>query len=117
MADDADIYTRIGVAIYEQLLQHGYTYWGELKEEIEDALGEIDDLDADDLIADDNVTMDRLANEYPGEFSTEERELLGNVAGSDPEWQEENEDEIEEARDSALDAYRKLRVAEYWEEF
>ncbi len=119
VADDADIYTRIGVAIYEQLLQHGYTYWEEIKSEIADALDEIDMLDADDLIADDNVTLDRLANEHPGEFSAEERELLRAATEhtNDPEWKEENEDEIEEARDSALDAYRKIRIADYWEEF
>lgn len=117
-ADDADIYTRIGVAIYEQLIQHGSTYWDELKDEIEEALGEIEDLDDADLASDETINAVLLERDHGDIVKTGDAEMFSaNLKSDDPEWQEENEDEIEEMHERLVEAYQKQRTAEYWEEF
>ncbi len=117
-ADDADIYSRIGIAIYEQLLQHGSKYWDELKDEIEEALGEIEDLDDMDLASDETITAVILERDHSDIVNTGDAEMFSaNLKSDDPEWQEENESEIEDMHDRLVEAYRKLRTAEYWEEF
>lgn len=120
VADDADIYTRIGVAIYERLLQHGYKHWSEVKDEIEEAMSDIEDLDDSDLASDETITAVDLERDYSEIINVGDAELFRMNLNSDaqpPDWEEENEDEIEEMHERLVEAYRKVRTAEFWEEF
>ncbi len=114
VADDADVYTRIGVAIYEQLTQHAHTYWSELKDEIEDALQEIEDVDFDELVTLEDPTLETLESE---EKITEEHDA--RIARRDIDDEDLDEDEIdviESARDRLVDAYRTRATTEYWDD-
>jgi len=112
-----DLYRRIAISIYEKLCQHAHETWNELKDEIDEALDEIDDLEMEDLIEDASVSMDQLVNEHPEKFSSDQSELLTRAAHeSDPDWQEENEDDIDDARADALEAFKELRRELFWDE-
>ena len=113
-ADDADIFTRIGVAIYEQLVNHAHSYWSELKDEITEALEEIEDVDFDELLTLEDPTLETLESE---EKITEEHDArIARREIDDPDLDEDEIDTIESARDRLVDAYHTRATTEYWDD-
>lgn len=112
-----DLYRRIAISIYEKLTQHAHVHWGELKDQIDEALDEIDDLQGIDLDDDSSVTLDDLNTHHGDLLTDDDLELLTRAEHeSDPVWHEENADDIEDARDQSIQAYQEYRRAAYWED-
>lgn len=109
-----DLYRRIAISIYEKLCNHAHSYWSDLKEEIEEALEEIETVDFDELAALENPTLETLESE---EEITEEHDA--RIARRDIDDEDLDEDEIdiiESARDRLVDAYRESAKTLYWDD-
>jgi len=109
-----DLYRRIAISIYEKLTQHAHTYWSDLKDEIEEALEEIEDVDFDELVTLEDPTLETLESEE--EITEEHDARIARREIDDPDLDEDEIDIIESARDRLVDAYRERAKTEYWDE-
>ena len=109
-----DLYRMIAISIYEKLVQHAHSYWDTLKDEITDALEEIEDVDFDELAALDNPTLETLESEE--EITEEHDARIARRDIDDDDLDEDEIDIIESARDRLIDAYRESAKTLYWDD-
>lgn len=109
-----DLYRRIAISIYEKLCQHAHCYWDTLKDEITEAIEEIEDVDFDELVTLEDPTLETLESEEKITEEHDARVARGDI--DDPDLDEDEIDIIESARDRLVDAYRTRATTEYWDD-
>lgn len=106
-----DIYKRIAISIYEKLVQHAHETWSTVKDEIHDALNDIEDLQWDDLEHDATGYTTRS-------FGTDEEKELAHGEPDDEEIGDGiSQDDIDDAREEIAICYRAQRVKDFWEDW
>ncbi len=107
-----DLYRRIAISIYEKLVQQAHETWSTVKEEIDDAMSEIEDLTWEDLETNDVGYTTRS-------FGDDQMKAVANTGeNADPDDDDEiDQDDIDDAQEEILILYRAQCVKDFWEEW